>query len=184
MPTRSEDFAGLTVAMITPFRDGQIDVEALAAPGGVPGRGRHDVRLSGGHHRRVPHALAPGTRAGDFGRGRGGRRTDQGDGRHRQQQHRGGPAADALGRQGRGRRRAGRRPLLQQAHAGRLLSALSRLWPRRSTSPSASTTFPAEPARTSSRKRSSGWPNCPTLPWSRRPPARSTRPRRSSTPPT
>jgi 4-hydroxy-tetrahydrodipicolinate synthase len=29
MPTRSEDFAGLTVAMITPFRDGQIDVEAL-----------------------------------------------------------------------------------------------------------------------------------------------------------
>ncbi|MCE5302741.1 MAG: 4-hydroxy-tetrahydrodipicolinate synthase [Planctomycetaceae bacterium] len=29
MPTRSEDFAGLTVAMITPFRDGQVDVEAL-----------------------------------------------------------------------------------------------------------------------------------------------------------
>ena len=29
MPTRSEDFAGLSVAMITPFRDGQVDVEAL-----------------------------------------------------------------------------------------------------------------------------------------------------------
>ena len=29
MPTRSEDFAGLTVAMITPFRDGQVDIEAL-----------------------------------------------------------------------------------------------------------------------------------------------------------
>src|SRR5271157_5935204 len=29
MPTRSEDFAGLTVAMITPFREGQVDVEAL-----------------------------------------------------------------------------------------------------------------------------------------------------------
>jgi 4-hydroxy-tetrahydrodipicolinate synthase len=29
MPTRSEDFAGLTVAMITPFREGQIDIEAL-----------------------------------------------------------------------------------------------------------------------------------------------------------
>ena len=27
--TRSEDFAGLSVAMITPFRDGQVDVEAL-----------------------------------------------------------------------------------------------------------------------------------------------------------
>ncbi|MEN6404895.1 MAG: 4-hydroxy-tetrahydrodipicolinate synthase [Thermoguttaceae bacterium] len=29
MPTRSENFSGLTVAMITPFRDGQVDVEAL-----------------------------------------------------------------------------------------------------------------------------------------------------------
>ncbi len=29
MPTRSEDFAGLTVALITPFRDGQVDIEAL-----------------------------------------------------------------------------------------------------------------------------------------------------------
>ncbi len=29
MPTRSEDFAGLSVAMITPFRNGQIDFQAL-----------------------------------------------------------------------------------------------------------------------------------------------------------
>jgi len=29
MPTRSEDFAGLSVAMITPFRDGQVDFDAL-----------------------------------------------------------------------------------------------------------------------------------------------------------
>ena len=29
MSTRSEDFAGLSVAMITPFRDGQVDVDAL-----------------------------------------------------------------------------------------------------------------------------------------------------------
>src|SRR5271167_3383706 len=29
MPTRSEDFAGLTVAMITPFHDGQVDIETL-----------------------------------------------------------------------------------------------------------------------------------------------------------
>lgn len=29
MPTRSEEFAGLTVAIITPFRDGHVDVEAL-----------------------------------------------------------------------------------------------------------------------------------------------------------
>jgi 4-hydroxy-tetrahydrodipicolinate synthase len=29
MPTRSEDFAGLSVAITTPFRNGQVDVEAL-----------------------------------------------------------------------------------------------------------------------------------------------------------
>ena len=29
MKTRSEDFAGLSVALITPFRDGQVDIEAL-----------------------------------------------------------------------------------------------------------------------------------------------------------
>ncbi len=29
MSTRSEEFAGLSVAMITPFRDGQVDVETL-----------------------------------------------------------------------------------------------------------------------------------------------------------
>jgi 4-hydroxy-tetrahydrodipicolinate synthase len=29
MPTRSEDFAGLSVAMTTPFRNGQVDVKAL-----------------------------------------------------------------------------------------------------------------------------------------------------------
>jgi 4-hydroxy-tetrahydrodipicolinate synthase len=29
MPTRSENFAGLSVAMITPFRDGQVDTDAL-----------------------------------------------------------------------------------------------------------------------------------------------------------
>jgi 4-hydroxy-tetrahydrodipicolinate synthase len=29
MPTRSEDFAGLSVAMITPLRDGQVDFDAL-----------------------------------------------------------------------------------------------------------------------------------------------------------
>ena len=29
MPTRSEDFAGLSVALITPFRDGQVDIDAL-----------------------------------------------------------------------------------------------------------------------------------------------------------
>jgi 4-hydroxy-tetrahydrodipicolinate synthase len=29
MPTRSEDFSGLTVAMITPFREGQVDIETL-----------------------------------------------------------------------------------------------------------------------------------------------------------
>jgi 4-hydroxy-tetrahydrodipicolinate synthase len=31
MPTRAEQFAGLSVAMITPFRDGQVDYQALKA---------------------------------------------------------------------------------------------------------------------------------------------------------
>jgi len=46
MKTRSEDFAGLTVALITPFRDGQVDVDALQRLVGVPDRSRHDLRLS------------------------------------------------------------------------------------------------------------------------------------------
>lgn len=29
MPTRSEDFAGLTVALVTPFHEGQVDIETL-----------------------------------------------------------------------------------------------------------------------------------------------------------
>jgi dihydrodipicolinate synthase/N-acetylneuraminate lyase len=29
MPTRAEQFAGLSVAMTTPFGDGQIDIHAL-----------------------------------------------------------------------------------------------------------------------------------------------------------
>ncbi len=29
MPTRSEDFSGLTVAIVTPFREGQVDIETL-----------------------------------------------------------------------------------------------------------------------------------------------------------
>ena len=29
MPTRAEQFAGLSVAIVTPFRDGKVDVERL-----------------------------------------------------------------------------------------------------------------------------------------------------------
>ena len=29
MATRAEQFAGLSVALVTPFRDGQLDIEAL-----------------------------------------------------------------------------------------------------------------------------------------------------------
>ena len=60
MPTRSEDFAGLTVAMITPFRDGQVDIEALQRNVEFQIACRHDLPLPRGHDGRVPHAFAPG----------------------------------------------------------------------------------------------------------------------------
>ena len=97
MPTRSEAFAGLSVALITPFRDGAGRPRGPAAAGRVSDRSRHDLPLPGGHHRRIAHAVARRTRAGDRRRGRGGRRADQGHGRHRLQQHRRGPAADEAG---------------------------------------------------------------------------------------
>ena len=31
MPTRAEEYAGLSVALITPFRDGEVDYQALKA---------------------------------------------------------------------------------------------------------------------------------------------------------
>ena len=166
--------------MITPFRDGQVDFDALQAQVEFQIAGRHDLRLPGGHDRRIAHALARGARAGDLGRGRGGRRADQGHARHRLQQHGRGPAADALGRQGRGRRGAGRRLPTTTSRRRKASISTSRPWPRRSRFRSASTTSPAARARTSSRKRSSAWPSCRTSRWSRRRPARWIRPRRSS----
>ena len=68
MPTRSEYFAGLTVAMITPFRDGQVEIQALQRNVDSDRRG-HDVRLPGGDNRRMPDAFAPGARAGHRGHG-------------------------------------------------------------------------------------------------------------------
>ena len=124
MPTRSEDFAGLSVAMITPFRDGQVDIEALqrqvefqieagttcVCPVGTTGE---CPRSRIPEHERVISAVVEAA-AGRIKvmAGTGSNSTDEA------------LRADPLGRQGRGRRRADRRPLLQQAHPGGLLSAL------------------------------------------------------------
>ena len=93
MPTRSEEFSGLTVAMITPFRDGQVDIEALQQQVEFQIEAGTTCVCPVGTTGECPTLSHPGTRAGDLGRGRGGRRTDQGNGRHGQQQHRRGAAS-------------------------------------------------------------------------------------------
>ena len=94
MSRKGSTFAGLSVAMITPFRDGQVDypllreqVEFQIAAGTtlpVPGGNRRANR------RRLSH---PEHERRDRRGGAGCRGTDQGHGGHRLQQHRRGPAA-------------------------------------------------------------------------------------------
>ncbi len=125
MPTRAESFAGLSVALVTPFRDGQVDYAAFQAAGRIPDRRRHDLPLPGRHDGRIADALARRARARDR---RSGRRRPRG--RIKVMPGTGSNStSEALrltqvGRQERRRCRAGRRALLQQAHAGGLLPAL------------------------------------------------------------
>ena len=159
MSTKGEAFAGLSVALVTPFKNGEVDYDAfreqiefqIAAgtkcicPVGTTGE---SPTLSHPEHERVI-AFVCETAA----------RAHQGDAGHRLQQHGRGAAADEGGRGGGRRRGAAGGAVLQQADAGRLLSALQ--GDRRSSRAcrSASTTFPAAPARTSSPRRSPGWPS-------------------------
>ena len=124
MPTKGEAFAGLSVAIVTPFRNDEVDYPALKAqiefqiaagttcicPVGTTGE---SPTLSHEEHERVVAASV------EYANKR-----HQSDARHRLQQHARSPAADQIRGQARGRCRAGRGPVLQQAHAGRFLSAL------------------------------------------------------------
>src|ERR671925_360095 len=99
MTTKGEAFAGLSVAITTPFNNGEVDYKAL--------REQVEFQIAAGTTCLVP--------MGTTGEGHAG---------HRFEQHCRSAAADAVGRQGRRRRRADRRPLLQQAHPDRLLRTL------------------------------------------------------------
>ena len=96
MPTRAEAFAGLSVAIITPFRDGEVDYEALQAQVEFQIAAGTTCVCPVGHHRRIAHALARRARAGDRRRGRGRRRRIKVMAGTGSQQHARGPAADAF----------------------------------------------------------------------------------------
>ena len=185
MSTRSEDFAGLTVAIDHAVsRTARSTIDALQrqvefqieagttclCPVGTTGE---SPTLSHPEHERVIAAVVEA--AG---------RPDQGDGRHRLEQHRRGRAPDQVGPPRPAPTPPWSSPPTTTSRRRKASTSTSRSSPKRSTSRSASTTSPAAPARTSSRRRSSAWPKCPTSRWSRKPPARWTRRRRSSRRPT
>ena len=162
MKTKGEAFAGLSVALVTPFAGGKIDYDIF--------RDQIEFQIAAG-----TDCLCPVGTTGECPtlsheeheriigfRGRHRRGPDQGHARHRLEQHGRGPPADEVRRKGRRRRGPAGRPVLQQADADRLLRALSSAWPSRPACRSASTTSRAERARTSSPKRSSGWPSSKT----------------------
>ena len=56
MPTKGRFFAGCTVALVTPFRDGEVDEAALRRLGRVAHCARDAGPLPGGHDGRVADA--------------------------------------------------------------------------------------------------------------------------------
>jgi hypothetical protein len=124
MDRKGSAFAGLSVAIVTPFRDGQIDFEDASVPSGFPSRGGDDLHLSRRHHGGISHAFARRARAGDLRSGPACRGADQGHGRHRIQQHGGSDPLDDLGGSRGGGCGAAGRTVLQQADSARFLRAL------------------------------------------------------------
>ena len=179
MSTKGEAFAGLSVAITTPFKDGELDLPALRTqvefqiaagtqclcPVGTTGE---SPTLSHEEHERVIAAVV------EIAAGRIKVMPGTGSNSTREALR-----LTTLGRQARGRRRAGRRPVLQQADARGLLSAFQGAGRGgRHSDLHLQHSRPHRP-RTSSRKRSSAWPSCRTSRWSRKRPARWIRPRRS-----
>ena len=82
-------FRGSIPALITPFRDGKVDEEALAElVEWHVAEGSHGL-VAGRHHRRDADAEPRGARALRRDRGRDRRRPHPGDRRRRVEQHRG-----------------------------------------------------------------------------------------------
>ena len=146
MKTRGELFAGVTVAIVTPFKNGEVDWDDLG-------------KLVDWHVEQGTDALAPCGTTGESPtldhdenekrrrvRLRAGARADQGHGRHRVEQHGRSDPHDEGREEGRRDRHAASRPVLQQADAGRLLPPLRRRRRGRATCRMCSTTSPAAPA--------------------------------------
>ena len=124
MPTRAESYAGLSVALVTPFHDGQVDVETLKrqvefqieagvnciCPVGTTGE---SPTLSHAEHERVI-AVVVEAAAGRI-------KVMPGTGF---EQHQRSTASYAMGGQNRRRCSPGRCTVLQQTDSGGFLSAL------------------------------------------------------------
>ena len=177
--TKGEQFAGVTVALVTPFRNGEVDFDGLRrlvdwhveqgtdclAPVGTTGE---SPTLDHEEHERVIAAVVEQAA-----------RPHQGHARHRLQQHPRGHPPDEVRQAGRGRRRPHGRPVLQQADAGRLLPPLRRR--RRGRGPAHRALQHPRPHRLQHPARDdrpAGRAPAPSSP-SRRRPARWTRRRRS-----
>ena len=175
MPTKGRLFAGCTVALVTPFRDGEVDEAALRRSvewhiaQGTP------VLSPVGTTGESPTLDARRTRAGDRDRRRDGRRPRQGDGRNGLELHGRGDPLDAIRRSGRSRRLAPGGALLQSPQSRGLVPSFCR--DRRVHRFTAGPLQRAGSHRSQhrARDRSSGSPRSARSWPSRRPPARSTR---------
>ena len=161
MATKGEQFAGLTVALITPFRDGAIDER--------PAQTRRLARRAGHRLPRAPSA-PPANRRRSTTRSTSASSPpscEQARGRIKVMAGTGSNSTREAIRLTKFAKKAGAdgalhgRPLLQQADAGRLLPALRGRRRGGATCRSCSTTSPAAPARTSCRRRSPAWPKLP-----------------------
>ena len=180
MATKGEQFAGVTVALVTPFKGGEVDYDALGklvdwhveqgtdclAPVGTTGE---SPTLDHDEHERVIAAVVRAGRAAASRSWPAPARTAPREAIRLTKFAKKAGADGALHG----------RPVLQQADAGGLLPPLRRRRRGGATCRSCSTTSPAAPARTSCPRRSPAWPSCRPSSPSRRRPARSTRRRRS-----
>ena len=157
MSSKGRIFAGCSVALVTPFLDGEVDFGALGRTvdwqidQGTP-------FLPGGHNGRRPHVDATRARTSDRDRGRTGRGPGPGSGRA------GSCSTAETVRLTRFAAEAGAdgalvvAPVLQSARAGWALRPFRTASLMRARSPWYCTMCRPAPAVTSNRRRSSGWP--------------------------
>ena len=169
-------FSGSMVALVTPFKNGQVDWQSLEA--------LVEFHLQNGTHGIVPCGTTgesatlshAGARRCHSHGDQGGQQTHSRDRRHRFQFHRRGGAPYPRSREVRRRRRADDLALLQPADPGRHLSTLQKSRLRSRHSDHRLQYSRAAPVRRSSRKLWRGWPKSTTSPASKKPPARSIKP--------